>query len=64
MSFAARHAVRDLHVAATTRQVIRHLRQKMRPECLQDRRMRKSRHDFYRDALTAHAENVQLFQSI
>lgn len=60
MSFAATHAVRDLHVSATNLQLIRHLRRKMQMEVLKDRSLRKSRHDFYRQCIKVHHRNQSL----
>ena len=60
MSFAATHAVRDLHVSATNLQLIRHLRRKMQMEVLKDRSLRKSRHDFYRRCIKVHHRNQSL----
>lgn len=60
MSFAATHAVRDLHVSATNLQLIRHLRRKMQMEVLTDRSLRKSRHDFYRQCIKVHHRNQSL----
>jgi hypothetical protein len=60
MSFAATHAVRDLHVSATNLQVIRHLRRKMQPEVLINRALRKTRHEFYRQCIVVHHRNQSL----
>lgn len=64
MSLAARHAVKGLHVGATPIQVIRHVRKKMREEVTRDRKLRPTRHELYRAALSAHVQNQQLFASI
>lgn len=59
MSFAARFAVRDLHVAATDRECIRHVLQKFNP-AVRRHEHREARHTILRDALAAHHKHQAL----
>lgn len=49
------YAVRDLHIHATPRQLVRHVRNKLDPKVL-GREHREERHKLYRDALAANEQ--------
>jgi hypothetical protein len=53
------YAVRDLQVTATARDVIRHVRRKLKASSL-GRGKRTERHALLRDALKAHARHRKL----
>ena len=61
MTFAAAHAVRDLHVSATPRECIRHVLEKLDPEKKRAREFRAVRHRLLKEALVAHAHNRSLY---
>jgi len=54
------YMVRDLHVSASSLQVVRHVLAKMRPEVRFSREHRSARHEVLRDALDAHQRHQDL----
>lgn len=54
------YLTRDLHVAASDRECIRHVQRKLRPSARYDRTCRAARHQAYRDALDAHHAHQRL----
>jgi hypothetical protein len=61
---AGSFAVRDLHVSATDRECIAHVRRKLRPEVRRSREAREARHEIYRDALAAHRKHRALVSEL
>jgi len=60
MSLLSDRVVRDLHVAATPLQCVRHVLRKMTPETRRSHAQRTARHTVLRDALASHRENQAL----
>lgn len=54
------YLIRDLHIDANGRDVIRHIRGKFRDDKRSAYQYRAARHAVYRDALEAHAKHQQL----
>jgi hypothetical protein len=52
--------IRDLHVSATDRECVAHVRRKLRPDVRRSREARETRHEIYRDALAAHRKHRAL----
>lgn len=57
-----RRLVGELYVSASNREVIRHIRSRLRPEA-KTREWREARHAAYREALRIHHENQELVRT-
>jgi hypothetical protein len=64
VSYYLNRLVGELHVSASPREVIRHVRRTLRTTALTDRRLREARHSLYRDALGVHKANRDLFVAV
>jgi hypothetical protein len=53
-----------LHVMTPDREVIRAIREGLRPECRKDPALREARKECYREGLKRHAENRRLYVAV
>ena len=54
----------NLHVSASTRDVLRAAQKVIKPEARYSRKARKQRHFFYRNMLAMHNRAVELYQKV
>lgn len=59
-----RRLVGDLHVTASARDVIRHVRARIEPHHQRAREAREARHSLFRDCLEAHQEHRELYARV
>lgn len=54
----------NLHVSATSREVLRAAQRKLKPEFRYDRLLRGQRHAFYREMLQHHRDAQNLYRAV